>query len=225
MLTATFGPPPCCRTRQTARMAQPLRRIVKLSDDEDGDSMPMTGAELATLDLDGGNKLATGGRDSRPLRKKPAVVQRKPAAAAKRRRAPVQKKTETAEKAMTVAKVELESKEDTTVVDDSQLLPEQSKKRCKVTSVVSDAQHPPADIKVKYHLMKYSRHGKDGTYAVRLTGGPQFTEINMPNATLLQNREVAEAVCAELNKGVKPDTVRELMYVLKEAMCKKICQG
>ena len=218
MFTATFGP----RTRQTARMVQPLRRIVKLSDDED---MPMTGAELPTLDLDGGNQLATGGCDSRPLRKKPAGVQRKPAAAAKRRRAPVQKKTETAEKAMTVAKVELESKEDTTVVDDSQLLPEQSKKRCKVTSVVSDAQHPPADIKVKYHLMKYSRHGKDGTYAVRLTGGPQFTEINMPNATLLQNREVAEAVCAELNKGVKPDTVRELMYVLKEAMCKKICQG
>ena len=137
----------------------------------------------------------------------------------------MQTRPETAEKAVTVAEVELESKQDTAVVDDSQLLPEQSKKRCKGTSVASDAQHPPADIKAKFHLMKYARHGKDGTYAVRLTGGPQFTEINMPNATLLQNREVAEAVCAELNKGVKPDTVRELMYVLKEAMCKKICKG
>ena len=172
-------------------MAQPLRRIVKLSDDEDGDSMPMTGAELATLDLDGGNKLATGGRDSRPLRKKPAAVKKKPAAAQKRR-APVQKRPKTAEKAVTVAEVELEPEQDTAVVDDPQLLPEQFKKQCKGTSVASDAQHPPAD-------MTYSRHGKDGTYAVRLTGGPQFTEVNMPNATLLQNREVAEAVCAELN--------------------------
>ena len=85
--------------------------------------------------------------------------------------------------------------------------------------------HPPANIKGKYHIMKYGSHGKDGTYAVRLKDGPQFTEINMPNATLLQNQEVAEAICAELNKGVKPDTVREFMSVLKEAMCKKISKG
>ena len=47
-----------------------------------------------------------------------------------------------------------------------------------------------------------------------------FTEINMPNATLLQNQEVAEAICEELNKDVKPHMVRELMSV--QAMCKKI---
>ena len=67
--------------------------------------------------------------------------------------------------------------------------------------------------------------GKDGTYAVRLKDGPQFTKINMPNATLLQNQEVAEEICEELNKGVKPDTVREFMSVLKEAMCKKRSKG
>ena len=113
-------PPTALPHPPNARMAQPPRRIVKLSDDEDGDSLPMTGAELATLDLDGGNKLATGGRDSRPLRNKPAVVQRKPAVA--------QKRQALAEKAVTVPEVELELEQDTAVVDDSQLLPEQPKK-------------------------------------------------------------------------------------------------
>ena len=47
----------------------------------------------------------------------------------------------------------------------------------------------------------------DGTYALRLKGGPQFTEINMPSAALWQNQQVAEAIRAELNKGVKPDMV------------------
>ena len=42
----------------------------------------------------------------------------------------------------------------------------------------------------------------------------------MPNATLLYNQEVAEAICAELNKGVKLDMLRDLMSV--QAMCKKI---
>ena len=120
-------------------------------------------------------------------------------------------------------KVELEPEQDTAVVDDSHLLPEQPKKRCHDTSVASDAGHSPADIKGKYHIMKYGKHGKDGTYAVRLKGGPQFTEINMPNATLLQSQEVAAAICGELSKGVKPDTVRGLMSV--EAMCKNVCKG
>ena len=110
-------------------------------------------------------------------------------------------------------------------MDNPQLLPEQPKKRRSDSSVVSDAGHPPANIKGRHHIIKYGSHGKDGTYTVRLKDGPQFTEINMPNATLLQNQEAAEAICAELNKGVKPDTVREFMSVLKEAMCKKISKG
>ena len=56
-------------------------------------------------------------------------------------------------------------------------------------------------------------------------GRAQFKKINMPNSTLLQNQEVAEEICEELNKGVKPDTVREFMSVLKEAMCKKLSKG
>ena len=66
--------------------------------------------------------------------------------------------------------------QDTAVVDDAPLLPQQPKKPRKDTSVASDAGHSPADIKGKYHIMKYDTHGKDGTYAVRLKGGQQFTE-------------------------------------------------
>ena len=147
--------------------------------------------------------------------KKPSALQRKPAT--------VRKRSADAEKAVTVPEVELEPKQDTAVVDDSQLLPDQPKKRCRYTGVASDAGHPPT--KDKYHIMKYLRYGKDGTCAIRLKGGSQFTEINMPKATLLQNQEVAEAICGELNKGVKPDTVRELMSMLKETMCKNISKG
>ena len=115
---------------------------------------------------------------------KPSAPQRKPAT--------VRKRSADAEKAVTVPEVELEPEQNIAAVDDSQLLPEQPKKRCRYTCVASDAGHPPT--KDKYHIMKYLRHGKDGTCAVRLQGGSQFTEINMPNATLLQNQEVAEAI-------------------------------
>ena len=47
----------------------------------------------------------------------------------------------------------------------------------------------------------------DGTYALRRKGAPQFTEINIPSAALWQNQQVAEAISAGLNKGVKPDMV------------------
>ena len=73
----------------------------------------------------------------------------------------------------------------------------------------------------KYILMKYGKHGKEGTYAVRERGGPQFMEINIPNATLVQNQEVAQALCNELNKGVAHSTVQQLAVVLKEAMLEK----
>ena len=156
-----------------------------------------------------------------PKRARPATLRKRPTTA----QAVAQERQATAEKTVAVPEVELEPEQDTAVVDDPQSLPEQAKKRRSDISVVSDARHPPANIKGRYHIMKYGSHGKDGTYAVRLKDGPQFTEINMPNATLLQNQEVAEAICAELNKGVKPDTVRELMSVLKEAMCKKISKA
>ena len=199
-------PPSAPHCVAALRMAPEPRRIAKLSDDEEDGTLPM-------LDLDGGKK--TQCVQPAMLRKKPSALQRKPAT--------VRKRSADAEKAVTVPEVELEPKQDTAVVDDSQLLPDQPKKRCRYTGVASDAGHPPT--KDKYHIMKYLRHGKDGTCAVRLKGGSQFTEINMPNATLLQNQEVAEAICAELNKGVKPDTVRELMSMLKEAMCKNISKG
>ena len=144
------------------------------------------------------------------LRKRPATAKTKPAA--------VQERPATAEKTVTVP--------DTALVDDDpRSLPEQAKKRGSAIIVVSDARHAPANIKGKYHIVKYGSHGKDGTYTVRLKDGPQFTEINMPSATLLQNQEVAEAICAELNKGVKPDTVREFMSVLTKAMCEKISKS
>ena len=154
----------------------------------------------------------------RRTRKRPPAPQKKRATSQKRLSS-AQKRAAAAEKAVTAPE------QDTAVVDDAPLLPQQPKKPRKGTSVASDAGHSPADIKSKHHIMKYDTHGKDGTYAVRLKGGQQFTEINIPNATLLQNQEVAEAICAELNKGVKPDTVRELMSILKEAMGNKICEG
>ena len=150
--------------------------IVRLSDDEDGD----------VVDTFGGNKLAIGGRDGLgntvggpvfdlplgPQHAWPALLQKKQSVAQKKLAA-VHKRP------MAVPKVELEPEQDTAVVDNSRLLPEQPKKRCKDTSVVSAAGNPPADIRGAYCIMKYDRHGKDCTYAVRLKGGSQFTEINI----------------------------------------------
>lgn len=73
-----------------------------------------------------------------------------------------------------------------------------------------------------YILMKYATHGKEGTYAVRVQGGKQFTEVNIPGAQLEQNKEVAEAIRCELNKGVEHDKVHELLSMLKSAMVERI---
>ena len=73
-----------------------------------------------------------------------------------------------------------------------------------------------------YILMQYATHGKEGTYAVRVQGGKQFTEVNIPGAQLEQNKEVAEAIRCELNKGVEHDKVHELLSMLKSAMVERI---
>ena len=67
--------------------------------------------------------------------------------------------------------------------------------------------------------------GKEGTYAVRLQGGKQFVEVDIPNALLLpENMEVAEAIHMELNKGTQESKVRELLCMLKSAMADSIAK-
>ena len=80
------------------------------------------------------------------------------------------------------------------------------------------------DGKPRYVLMKYNAHGKEGSYAVRVHGGKQFAEVNIPNALLDENKQVADAIQVELNTGVEESKVRELLVMLKTAMVDSIAK-
>ena len=58
----------------------------------------------------------------------------------------------------------------------------------------------------QYGLMKYAKHGKEGTYAVRTKRGAQWCEVNVKGASL------------ELDHGA----VVELLATLKETLAKRI---
>ena len=82
---------------------------------------------------------------------------------------------------------------------------------------------PTKDDKKAYVLMKYAKHGMDGTYAIRKTGGHQVMEINVPKATAQQNLEIAEAVLKELNENkINEAAAKTVASKLKDALAHKL---
>ena len=75
-----------------------------------------------------------------------------------------------------------------------------------------------------YVLMNYKKHGVNGTWAVRKRGpgGTQVCEINVPTTDEKFNKEIAEAVLNELNKGISEQDAKTLASKLKDAMMKRL---
>jgi hypothetical protein len=87
-------------------------------------------------------------------------------------------------------------------------------------SEIDDAQ---SQSNKTYILMKYAKHGTNGTWAVRKSGAHQVLEVNVPNASADQNKEIAEVVLNELNeKKVNEATVKLIAAKLKTALAEKL---
>ena len=64
--------------------------------------------------------------------------------------------------------------------------------------------------------MNYMKHGVNGTCAVRdRESKRQVLEVNLRGASFDKNREVAVALCKQLNQGKSLDEVKDLLKSLK----------
>lgn len=80
-----------------------------------------------------------------------------------------------------------------------------------------------SEEKKAYILMKYAKHGIDGTWAIRKSGAHQVLEINVPKATSQQNLDIADVVLKELNENkVNETTAKAIAAKLKEALAAKL---
>ena len=102
-------------------------------------------------------------------------------------------------------------------------------KDTKATSMGTDSKDTKAistGTSAKYILMCYKNHGKNGTWAIRMKNGKQLCEVNVPGASLEDNKEIASVVLHELNeKGVTQEAALALVSMLKSSMTDKIAAG
>lgn len=77
------------------------------------------------------------------------------------------------------------------------------------------------DADDRYQFMTYSKHGDEGTVAIRdRVTGRQIIEMNWKGVTLAESTAAAEKVRAELAKGVDVKDAKELAARMKAEYAK-----
>ncbi len=90
-----------------------------------------------------------------------------------------------------------------------------------VDSVSTRAESTP--VKRRMVIMLYRNQGNDGIYGLRdLETGKQLMQVHIPGATREDNKQVAEKVSAELDKGVPLEDAKELCHQLKKVIAQNI---
>ena len=89
-------------------------------------------------------------------------------------------------------------------------------------AAVQEMQSATEAVQGDYIIFSYKKHGVNGTWAIRKRGGAQVCEINVPTVDQSVNKEIAETVMCELNKGACEQDAKNLAVKLKEAVMKRL---